>query len=249
MRALNQTPDKPESFGYKVLWFAIKTPDPAAVIDALQLTEAKPANWASGLATAYESSRSDDPWVFVSPPVEGWVFAISLSLPYPAVESHHGIGQKFDIALSRLIERFGDVQFFGSHRVSGFCTWARATKGMLERAFTFGDEVVMNFGQQTPEEAELDFADISGLSEFDAENRLSAIVGEQIEHEERLEAEGLSHEEARERVRENGRFPFPDEGDVVELAGLWSIDPTHLSEQDHPVGLGLVARLPEYLRP
>jgi hypothetical protein len=35
---------------------------------------------------------------------------------------------------------------------------------------------------------------------------------------------------------------------VVELAALWSIDPSRLEEQDHPVGLGLAARLPNDLK-
>ena len=31
---------------------------------------------------------------------------------------------------------------------------------------------------------------------------------------------------------------------MVELAALWSLDPSRLEDQDHPVGLGLAARLP-----
>ncbi len=41
MLPFDQTPDKPQSFGYKVSWLALKASDPAAVCDALEL----PANW------------------------------------------------------------------------------------------------------------------------------------------------------------------------------------------------------------
>ena len=48
MPSFNQTADRPAPFGYKVLWFALKASDPASVVDALELGEAAPANWASG---------------------------------------------------------------------------------------------------------------------------------------------------------------------------------------------------------
>jgi hypothetical protein len=100
----------------------------------------------------------------------------------------------------------------------------------------------MNFGDQTPEEAKLGFPDLSGLSPPDANDKLFAVAEEQSAEEERLVATGLSWEEAQAKI---GRDALPDEGDVVELAALWSIDPTRLSDEDHPSGLGLVARLPE----
>jgi hypothetical protein len=43
-------------------------------------------------------------------------------------------------------------------------------------------------------------------------------------------------------------FELDRHWDVVNLAGLWSIDPSQLSDQDHPPGLGLAARLPDDLR-
>ena len=53
MPSFDQTPDKPEAFGFKISWFAVKATDPAAVLDALEFKEAMPANWASGLAAMY----------------------------------------------------------------------------------------------------------------------------------------------------------------------------------------------------
>ena len=65
MRAFDQTPDKARGFGFKVLWFALKAFNAAAVVEALELEDATVANWESGLAAVYDSKR-DDAWVFVS---------------------------------------------------------------------------------------------------------------------------------------------------------------------------------------
>ena len=78
MHSFDQTPDRPQPFGFKVNWLALKTSDPLAVVDALDLKETTPANWESGLAVVY----GYDPWIFVSPPVGGWVLAVGVSLPY-----------------------------------------------------------------------------------------------------------------------------------------------------------------------
>jgi hypothetical protein len=244
--ALDQTPDLPQPFGYKVSWFAVRTDDATKVIDALGLAEAAPANWASGLAMADRYSREGNSWLFVSPPVNGWVFAVSSSLPYPIGETHDDVGRKFDALLSRLMARFDDVQFFGSYRVTGFCAWARALNGKPERMFAYNDgQVLTNFGDQTPDEAKLGFPDLSGLSLPDADDKIFAVAEEQSAEEERLVAAGISWEEALAKI---GRSALPDEEDVVELAALWSIDPTQLSDQDHQPGLGFVARLPEDMR-
>lgn len=248
MPSFDQTPDQPESFGYKVLWFAIKAADPVSVLNALELREATPSNWVSGLAAAYGDPQSSDIWAFVSPPISGWVLVVSSSLVYPTIETHHDIGRRFDVLFSRLMERFEDVQFFGSHRVVDFVAWARALKGKPTRIFAWsGSEgtVLANIGEQTAEEAKLGFPDLSGLSPSDAGNRIFEIAEQQNAEESALIASGLSGREARARLRQNGRHAFVSETDVVELAGLWSIDPTLLSDQDHPLALGLAARLPK----
>jgi hypothetical protein len=245
MASFDETPDKPKGFGFKVLWLAVKAVDPASVLDALEFGERTPANWASGLATVY-----GDQWVFASPPVSGWILVVGLSLPYPTNETHHDIGKRFDVLFSRLMQRFDDVQLFGSHRVSDFVTWARAVNGKPMRIFAWSGsngEVLANFGEQTPEEAKLGLINLTGLSPSDAVDRIFKIVGEQQDETDALVASGLSLREALAKVRQNGRGNFPSEIDVVELAALWSIDPSRLEEQDHPVGLGLAARLPKDL--
>lgn len=251
MSLFHQTPDKPESFGYKTSWFVVKASDPALVVDALELGEATPANWASGIAATYANANSQagDPWLFVSPMIGGWVLAASSSLPYPTTtDAPHDIGRKFDVLLSRLMKRFDDVQFFSSYRVIDFVAWARAMQDKPTRIFAYADaQVLANLGDQTPEEAKLGFADLSGLSPSDAEDEIFRIAEQQDAEKDQLLASGLSHAEALARVRQKGRDAFPEESDVVDLAALWSIDPTQLSDQDHPVGLGLAVRLPKDL--
>jgi hypothetical protein len=252
MPSFDQTPDTPESFGFKVLWFAVKTADPTPVLDTLEFGEAAPANWKSGLAAVYSRSAppGDDRWVFVSPAVSGWVLVVGSSLPYPTIETTDPSGKRFDVLFSRLMRRFDDVQFFGSHRVSDFVAWARGVKGEPTRIFAWsGSEgaVLANLGEQTPEEAKLGFVDLSGLSPSDAGDKIFAIEEEQGAEQDKLVASGLSRREALTRVRKNGRRGFPHETDVIELAALWSIDPMALDDQDHPLDLGLAARLPKDL--
>jgi hypothetical protein len=249
MRSLNQTPDKPQSFGYKISWLALKASEPAAILDALELAETTPANWESGLAAVYDSQR-DDACMFVSPAIGGWVLAVSGWLPCPTVEIHQDIGRKFDDLFSRLMKRFEDVQFFGSHRVVDFVAWARGLNGKPTRIFAWSGSdgaVLANFGKQTFEEAKLRFADLTDLSPSDAGDKIFRMAEEQDAEADALVATGLSRREALVRVRQNSGRAFPDETDVVELAGLWSIDPLRLSEQDHPLSLGVAARLPERL--
>lgn len=249
MSSFDQTPDKPQPFGYKVSWFAIKATDPAAVINTLALKDATPANWTSGLAAANPDTFSPDgdQWLFVSPPIDGWVLAVGSWLPYPTAETHHDIGTKFDAMFALLAKRFGDAQFFASHRVSDYCAWARAVNGEPVRIFAYGGEVLMNLGGQTPEEAKLGLPVLTGLSLSDAEDKVFSVAEELDAEQEKLVESGLPQDEAYERVYRD-HHALPTEDDVVQLAARWSIDPTQLSNEDHPRGLGLVARLPEDMK-
>src|SRR5262249_41136620 len=151
-------------------------------------------------------------------------------LPYPAsIEPEREIGRKFDVLFSRLMKQFEDVQFFGSYRVVDFAAWARALRGKSVRTFAYADgEAFANLGEQTPEEAKLRFANLTGLSPPDAQDKILKMAKEQRAEVDAFVARGLSSSEARARVRQNGRA-FPREQDVVELAAMWSINPTRIS--------------------
>jgi len=66
----DSTPDLPMGFGYKNQWFAIKTEDTQAVINALGLVNVQVANWRTGIEGANEGHY------FVAPPSVGgrWSF-------------------------------------------------------------------------------------------------------------------------------------------------------------------------------
>ena len=212
------TPDTAQDFGYKILWFAVRAPDPQTVAAALQATATKPANWATGLAAAYAALKSKPATAFISPAVDGWVFIASTALPYPAIEGESAktTGRKFEQLVQRLTSNFAEVQFFGSYRVINFVAWARYVAGQPTRVFAMADEVLVNIGTQTAEEARLGFTDISGLNAQAASARLFS---------------------------EGGRLP--DEDDVLQLATAWSLDPSRLSERPRPAALGLLLNWPD----
>jgi hypothetical protein len=251
----DSTPDLPQPFGYKVNWFAVRASDPAAVLEALGVVAEAPANWKSGMAAAYKWSSSDHAtkWLFASPVVDGWVFLVGISLPYPINTQdgdHCGIGRAFVVIFERLKSRFDEVQFFGSHRVVGFVSWARAVRGVSERVFGYGDgSVYANMGEQSEEEAALGLPLLDGLTVSDATDRIFYLADEKAARRDALVASGVPMHEAGAQLKEGRAGAIPDECDVVALAGLWSLDPTQLDNpsQAQQPGVGLVARLPEGL--
>ena len=111
---------------------------------------------------------------------------------------------------------FPTVCYFGSHRVSSFYAWARVRNGVLERIFSHGDGQQWELGEQTCEEMEL------GFDFFESEPP---------------EGEGETYWE-REDLR------FPNEEDVIQLAGEWSINPLDLEGMDLAPSTGWIGELP-----
>lgn len=132
-------PDPPHAFGYDMSWIAVLTSDTEAVLDALSIEGETASNWNNGIGTVY------DPWlgpdkVFVSPPVDGWTFVVSLALPHPAGP---GYDDKCTPLLSRLARSFVDVQYFVSYPAQESYSWVRWREGRLVRAFASTDEGVI----------------------------------------------------------------------------------------------------------
>lgn len=226
----DETPDQAIDFAYKVNWFAIACNNSSLVIDALQPNAYQVANWESGLGVAIPSFNKQDKrsWIFVSPPLEGWVLVVGTSLPYPVMHTedrHNGIGQKFDKLAQRLSQRFDDVQFFGSYRVVGFIAWARFLKGEMVRVFSFGEGLYANLGKQTHEEALLKLPCLDGLSLSEAEDKIFTFF-DKDEDEDSLE-----------------NCVFLDETGVIEMAELWSINPLNNSFTEGQPATGFVFEL------
>ena len=89
----------PPQFGYKILWFAIKSADPAAVVAALAWPVVGAANWQSGLAARCRCSKTQRQRLrFRLPAVRGWGLVVGGHLPYPDAgteAAHNGIGARF----------------------------------------------------------------------------------------------------------------------------------------------------------
>jgi hypothetical protein len=108
------------------------------------------------------------------------------------------------------MKRFDDVQFFGSYCVVDFVAGARAQSGEPKRTFAYAaGEVHANFGEQTPEEAKLRFANLEGLSPSAARDRINKNAEEHEAEKSALVASGLSPGEARARVRQGRSDAFP----------------------------------------
>jgi hypothetical protein len=141
-------PDKPIGFGRKNLWIAAKVSDAPALASALELQEVQTANWRSGFVAAY-AFPSD--YVFVTPPLGGWVLAVG-SLPDPSAPTALPHWRHL---MSRVSSRFGEAQFFATHRGSSYTAWGHYRDGTERRLFAYGDEPIYNIGEPFPEEAEL----------------------------------------------------------------------------------------------
>lgn len=211
--SLDASPDSPMSFGYKNARLTIKTNDAAKVAEVLGLAEVQPANWRTGLYTSYERYETH---VFITPPVEGWVFVVGIALP------DTGDSQRPDKCtpmLEDLGQAFDPVFFFGTHRIVGFHVWARVDHGMVSRAYAYlGErgETIWDRGQKTKEECELGFH----------------FFADEI-------PEGQD-----EKYWDRKDLTYPNEEDVLKIADAWSFNPWNIGEKDLPESVGLVGKVP-----
>lgn len=137
-------PDAPHAFGYEMSWIAVLSSDTEAVLDALGIVGETASNWNNGIGTVYDHWLGPDR-VFISPPVDGWTFIVSLALPHPV-----SVGQvdKCTPLLAQLARSFVDVQYFFSYPPLDFYAWVRFREGRLLRAFASSDEgVIWSKGQ------------------------------------------------------------------------------------------------------
>lgn len=129
---------------YPCRWLAIKTRQPAAVLEALQITKATPCSWEEGLARTFNRK------LFVSPPVDGWIVVLGTALPDPAVD--------IDVCfrfLTQLSRKLGHVQFYNLNRALNHHAWAVLDKGEVLRAYAWAGATLWNQGPITPAEISL----------------------------------------------------------------------------------------------
>jgi hypothetical protein len=120
LEPIETEPDGPNPFGFKTTWVAVRAKNPFLVAKALRLESRHPANWSSGLQAAYRG------WVFVTPPIDGWVLATSKGLPsiYPHNSADPGAGS----FAAGLAMQFEDVQYFQT-RPTGSSSTTPGTAG------------------------------------------------------------------------------------------------------------------------
>jgi hypothetical protein len=152
--------------------------------------------------------------IFVTPPLGDWTLAVGAGL-FPPDRADAFVKP----LLERLSRQFGDAQYFCTHRDVDLHVWARARKGRLVRGYGWLGQkglTLWDEGGQTKEERDF------GFRSFD---RQSAVV-------ERGQVMNVPTDVMR-----------PDEGGVMQLASLWSIDPTTLDEQFKEPEKGLLGNV------
>lgn len=145
----DETPDTPAAFGYRMAWLAVHTTEAARVAEVLKLEPLEISNWRTGIGTMYDEKLSQSR-VYLTPPVNGWIFIVGLSLPQPL---GRGFVDKCTPVLLDLAAAFPEAQYFLSYPPLEFYAWARVMDGKLARAFAIGDEgIIWNKGKATKEE-------------------------------------------------------------------------------------------------
>jgi hypothetical protein len=118
--------------------------------------------------------------------------------------------------LERLSRQFGDAQYFCTHADFGLHLWARARQGQLVRGYGWlGHKRLTLWNEGAPTKEERDL----GFQFFDGQSH----TAEQLQ---------------------NKSIAAPDEAGLMQLACMWSIDPTSLDEQVKEPSMGLLGQVP-----
>ncbi len=204
---LMTVPDSPLAFGYKCMWFAVKTDDKDGVAEALGFKSTMACNWEYGIAQAYGKS------VYITPAIGTWTLAVGWGLPHG--DSKESI-EKVKSLADKLSERFGEAQFFGTHRVVEYHCWLKSVGGKTERLYSYSGESGENLAVE------------GGPTVFEKQYNLVNTLAAEAQSEGHYDREDLD---------------YPDEEMVMKLAGAWSINPQLIENNDNIKGLGLVGTL------
>ena len=199
--------DEPIDFGYKIVWIAVKTSDKTEIANILELKNIQPSNWKSGFEYAFQNN------IFITPQIGEWTLVIGMRLPQgDDIESI----EKIEKILNKLSSKFGEAQFFGTHRVVDYCNWIKSVNGKIVRVYSYLGERGENlkvFGE--PTEAEI------GLNLFNS----------------------FSDEAKSESYWDREDLDYADEELVLKIAEKWSLNPIKLTERsDIKKELGLIGK-------
>ncbi|MEV4630716.1 hypothetical protein AB0J90_31075 [Micromonospora sp. NPDC049523] len=192
-------------FGYKTQWIAVRDRSPAEVADALDLDRRESVGWVEGTLRAYDHG------VYVASPRPGWTLAhVAWHLP----DGLEASATAFPDWLAGLSKRLGEVQFFGTHRVTEYHAWARARDGEIVRAYCYLGErncVYLSVGEPTAAEQGI-VLDPEGLD---------------VDTDTWSDDDWDAWTDAK-----------PDEEAVLRIAGAWGVGPDQIDD-DEVTSLGI----------
>jgi len=122
-------PDRARPFAAGRCWAMVRADDPEQVVQALRLRTVLPANWRAGLDEVVEQG------VFVTPPVDGWVYAVGRDLATRTADP-----AAIEPLLAALSDRFGEAFWFVTDDERDVYGWARGARGQLTRGYVFAEE-------------------------------------------------------------------------------------------------------------
>ncbi len=128
----NPTAHGYDPFGYKTAWIAVKSGDPSSVMEFLNVTNSRAADWNSGIEESYDRSSR---LVAITPVMKGWVLVTGQVLMEWLGSDRRDDLHQAKGTLSSLSERFGEAQFFATFRVTETHLWACWRNGALQRSF------------------------------------------------------------------------------------------------------------------
>lgn len=213
---IDDTPDTPVRFGWKIYWLAVPANDVEAVVSALKdaddrfgRADAVRCNWRSAMDRILANFHN--PEVFVAPPVHGWVLLLNWR------PDDDGDLETYRAVLEGLSEVFGEAYAFGSHRVVSLTMYGVARDGQLLRSVVQADgESFIDHGEKLEAEK--------------ARNLLTM-----------LEAHELLEDAADQGEEDDIWQRIPGEQTVLDLAAEWSIDPSTLDDVEEE-GVGRLIR-------
>jgi hypothetical protein len=145
-------------FGFRNMWFAIKTNDFESVKKKLSeiLDDATETDLTSGLKEAWNGSFC------LIKPINGWTLLVSSS------------GYNLRESLKKMSTDFQEIQFFATHGSSNYLVCSKFINGEVIRDFSTGDSAI-NFNVGTPTVIEIEVAESEKLNQTKNEKNAGMI--------------------------------------------------------------------------
>ncbi len=189
------------------MWFAIKTTKQQEVAEIVGVTHLVKSNWENGIKEAYNKS------IFITPVINDWTLVVGWGLPRG--DSKDSL-QKIKKLITALSARFGEAQFFCTHRVIEYHCWMKSMHGNIDRVYSYHGELGEN----------------------------PNIYGDPTEIELRYNLVDASSKETQPNDSSNNEdLTYPNEEFVMKIARDWSIDPSTLDDKKYPKSLGMIGFL------